>query len=128
VVAVPKILLYKGKKLVGMINIIKETLEEIGMTPYQILIALMKNDIEWEILYDEIENDEEFLEWASNDFVVRCIRGVLNGKIIEFMGKTYSTLEDLIRLEDDIVNAGVYVRLVELEDKIVIEYKKAEIS
>lgn len=124
----PKILLYKGKKLVGMINIIKETLEEIGMTPYQILIALMKNDIEWEILYDEIENDEEFLEWASNDFVVRCIRGVLNGKIIEFMGKTYSTLEDLIRLEDDIVNAGVYVRLVELEDKIVIEYKKAEIS
>jgi hypothetical protein len=44
------------------------------------------------------------------------------------MGKTYSTLEDLIRLEDDIVNAGVYVRLVELEDKIIIEYKKAEIS
>jgi hypothetical protein len=33
VVAVPKILLYKGKKLVGMINITKETLEEIGMTP-----------------------------------------------------------------------------------------------
>jgi hypothetical protein len=111
-----------------MINITKETLEEIGVTPHQVLIALMKNDIDWEILYDEIENDEEFLEWASNDFVVRCIRGILNGKIIEFMGKTYSTLEDLIRLEDDIVNAGVYVRLVELEDKIIIEYKKAEIN
>jgi hypothetical protein len=128
VVAVPKILLYKGKKLVGMINITKETLEEIGMTPRQILIALMENDLDWEILYEEIENDEEFLEWAREDFVVRCIRGILNGKIIEFMGKTYSTLEDLIRLEDDIVNAGVYVRLVELEDKIIIEYKKAEIS
>jgi hypothetical protein len=128
VVAVPKILLYRNNKLIGEINIIKETLEEIGITPYQILIALIKNDIDWEILYDEIENDEEFLEWASNDFVVRCIRGILNGKIIEFMGKTYSTLEDLIRLEDDIVNAGVYVRLVELEDKIIIEYKKAEIS
>jgi len=125
---VPKILLYRNNKLIGEINIIKETLEEIGITPYQILIALIKNDIDWEILYDEIENDEEFLEWASNDFVVRCIRGILNGKIIEFMGKTYSTLEDLIRLEDDIVNAGVYVRLVELEDKIIIEYKKAEIS
>jgi hypothetical protein len=124
----PKILLYRNNKLIGEINIIKETLEEIGITPYQILIALMKNDIDWEILYDEIENDEEFLEWASNDFVVRCIRGILNGKIIEFMGKTYSTLEDLIRLEDDIVNAGVYVRLVELEDKIIIEYKKTEIS
>lgn len=124
----PKILLYRNNKLIGEINIIKETLEEIGITPYQILIALIKNDIDWEILYDEIENDEEFLEWASNDFVVRCIRGILNGKIIEFMGKTYSTLEDLIRLEDDIVNAGVYVRLVELEDKIIIEYKKAEIS
>jgi hypothetical protein len=124
VVAVPKILLYRNNKLIGEINIIKETLEEIGVTPYQILIALMENDIDWEILYDEIENDEEFLEWASNDFVVRCIRGILNGKIIEFMGKTYSTLEDLIRLEDDIVNAGVYVRLVELEDKIIIEYKK----
>jgi len=125
---VPKILLYKGKKLVGMINIAKETLEEIGMTPRQILIALTENDLDWEILYEEIENDEEFLEWARDDFVVRCIRGILNGKIIEFMGKTYSTLEDLIRLEDDIVNAGVYVRLVELEDKIIIEYKKAEIS
>ncbi|MFZ8847700.1 MAG: hypothetical protein ACO2O4_00435 [Minisyncoccia bacterium] len=124
----PKILLYKGKKLVGMINIAKETLEEIGMTPRQILIALTENDLDWEILYEEIENDEEFLEWARDDFVVRCIRGILNGKIIEFMGKTYSTLEDLIRLEDDIVNAGVYVRLVELEDKIIIEYKKAEIS
>jgi hypothetical protein len=128
VIAVPKILLYKGKKLVGMINIAKETLEEIGMTPRQILIALTENDLDWEILYEEIENDEEFLEWARDDFVVRCIRGILNGKIIEFMGKTYSTLEDLIRLEDDIVNAGVYVRLVELEDKIIIEYKKAEIS
>jgi hypothetical protein len=128
VVAVPKILLYKGKKLVGMINITKETLEEIGMTPRQILIALTENDLDWEILYEEIENDEEFLEWAKNDFVVRCIRGILNGKIIEFMGKTYSTLEDLIRLEDDIVDAGVYVRLVELEDKIIIEHKKAEIS
>jgi len=125
---VPKILLYRNNKLIGEINIIKETLEEIGVTPYQILIALMENDIDWEILYDEIENDEEFLEWASNDFVVRCIRGILNGKIIEFMRKTYSTLEDLIRLEDDIVNAGVYVRLVELEDKIIIEYKKAEIN
>lgn len=124
----PKILLYRNNKLIGEINIIKETLEEIGVTPYQILIALMENDIDWEILYDEIENDEEFLEWASNDFVVRCIRGILNGKIIEFMRKTYSTLEDLIRLEDDIVNAGVYVRLVELEDKIIIEYKKAEIN
>jgi hypothetical protein len=128
VVAVPKILLYKGKKLVGMINITKETLEEIGMTARQILIALTENDLDWEILYEEIENDEEFLEWARDDFVVRCIRGILNGKIIEFMGKTYSTLEDLIRLEDDIVNAGLWVRLVELEDKIVIEYKKAEIS
>jgi len=125
---VPKILLYRNNQVVGMINITKETLEEIGVTPHQVLIALMKNDIDWEILYDEIENDEEFLEWASNDFVVRCIRGILNGKIIEFMGKTYSTLEDLIRLEDDIVNAGVYVRLVELEDKIIIEYKKAEIN
>jgi len=125
---VPKIFLYKDKKLVGMINITKETLEEIGMTARQILIALMENDLDWEILYEEIENDEEFLEWARDDFVVRCIRGILNGKIIEFMGKTYSTLEDLIRLEDDIVNAGVYVRLVELEDKIIIEYKKAEIS
>jgi hypothetical protein len=124
----PKILLYRDKELVRVINITKETLEEIGMTPHQILITLMENDIDWEILYDEIENDEEFLEWASNDFVVRCIRGILNGKIIEFMGKTYSTLEDLIRLEDDIVNAGVWVRLVELEDKIVIEYKKAEIN
>ena len=124
----PKILLYRDKELVRVINITKETLEEIGMTPRQILIALMENDLDWEILYEEIENDEEFLEWARDDFVVRCIRGILNGKIIEFMGKTYSTLEDLIRLEDDIVNAGVYVRLVELEDKIIIEYKKAEIS
>jgi hypothetical protein len=124
----PKILLYRDKELVRVINITKETLEEIGMTPYQILITLMENEIDWEILYEEIENDEEFLEWARDDFVVRCIRGILNGKIIEFMGKTYSTLEDLIRLEDDIVNAGVWVRLVELEDKIVIEYKKAEIN
>lgn len=124
----PKILLYRDKELVRVINITKETLEEIGMTPYQILITLMENEIDWEILYEEIENDEEFLEWARDDFVVRCIRGILNGKIIEFMGKTYSTLEDLIRLEDDIVNAGLWVRLVELEDKIVIEYKKAEIS
>ena len=124
----PKILLYRDKELVRVINITKETLEEIGMTPHQILITLMENDIDWEIRYEELENDEEFLEWASDDFVVRCIRGILNGKIIEFMGKTYSTLEDLIRLENDIVNAGVYVRLVELEDKIVIEYKKAEIN
>ena len=124
----PKILLYRDKELVRVINITKETLEEIGMTPHQILITLMENDIDWEIRYEELENDEEFLEWASDDFVVRCIRGILNGKIIEFMGKTYSTLEDLIRLEDDIVNAGVWVRLVELEDKIVIEYKKAEIN
>jgi len=125
---VPKILLYRNNKLIGELNITKETLEEIGVTLHQVLIALMKNDIDWEILYDKIENDEEFLEWAKDDFVVRCIRGILNGKIIEFMGKTYSTLEDLIRLEDDIVNAGVYVRLVELEDKIIIEYKKAEIN
>lgn len=124
----PKILLYRNNKLIGELNITKETLEEIGVTLHQVLIALMKNDIDWEILYDKIENDEEFLEWAKDDFVVRCIRGILNGKIIEFMGKTYSTLEDLIRLEDDIVNAGVYVRLVELEDKIIIEYKKAEIN
>jgi hypothetical protein len=124
----PKILLYRDKELVRVINITKETLEEIGMTPRQILIALMENDLDWEILYEEIENDEEFLEWARYDFAVRCIRGILNGKIIEFMGKTYSTLEDLIRLEDDIVNAGVYIRLVELEYKIVIEYKKAEIN
>jgi hypothetical protein len=128
VIAVPKILLYRNNKLIGELNITKETLEEIGVTLHQVLIALMKNDIDWEILYDKIENDEEFLEWAKDDFVVRCIRGILNGKIIEFMGKTYSTLEDLIRLEDDIVNAGVYVRLVELEDKIIIEYKKAEIN
>gem|GEM_PF-4483815 len=127
-IAVPKILLYRNNKLIGELNITKETLEEIGVTLHQVLIALMKNDIDWEILYDKIENDEEFLEWAKDDFVVRCIRGILNGKIIEFMGKTYSTLEDLIRLEDDIVNAGVYVRLVELEDKIIIEYKKAEIN
>ncbi len=71
----PKILLYKGKKLVGMINITKETLEEIRMTPRQILMALTENDLDWEILYEEIENDEEFLEWARDDFVVRCIRG-----------------------------------------------------
>lgn len=124
----PKILLYRNNKLIGELNIIKETLEEIGITPRQILIALIENDIDWEILYDKIENDEEFLEWAKDDFVVRCIRGILNGKIIEFMGKTYSTLGDLIRLEDDIVNTGVYVRLVELEDKIIIEYKKSEIN
>jgi hypothetical protein len=124
----PKILLYRNNKLIGEINITKETLEEIGMKPHQILITLMENEIDWEILYEEIENDEEFLEWVRYDFAVRCIRGILNGKIIEFMGKTYSKLEDLIRLEDDIVNTGVWVRLVELEDKIVIEYKKAEIN
>jgi hypothetical protein len=124
----PKILLYRNNKLIGEINITKETLEEIGMKPHQILITLMENEIDWEILYEEIENDEEFLEWVRYDFAVRCIRGILNGKIIEFMGKTYSTLEDLIRLEDDIVNACVWVRLVELEDKIIIEYKKVDIN
>jgi hypothetical protein len=124
----PKILLYRNNKLIGEINITKETLEEIGMKPHQILITLMENGLDWEILYEEIENDEEFLEWARYDFAVRCIRGILNGKIIEFMGKTYSTLEDLIRLEDDIVNACVWVRLVELEDKIIIEYKKVDIN
>ena len=83
----PKILLYRDKELVRVINITKETLEEIGMTPRQILIALTENDLDWEILYEEIENDEEFLEWASNDFVVRCIRGIFKWKDYRIYGK-----------------------------------------
>jgi hypothetical protein len=62
----------------------------------------------WELDLSKATTVERSM-WGKEDFVARCIRALMQGRPVTFMGQTFSSLYDIDSLRDAIAGSGLQV-------------------
>lgn len=89
---------YKGK--------VREMPDDVD--PSHILGHLLKDKCKWKIDYSKA-TDQEAFAWGQADLTMRCIRAFQEGRPVYFQKKTYTSINQVQELEDDIVKSNCVV-------------------
>lgn len=90
-----------------------------GIGPREFLYSIYRHGWRWEIDYSAATEAERIL-WGREDMALRCVRALLAGRPVEFLGKSYTGPGSVGVLEDDIVNSKRLVQLVRDDETGVV--------
>jgi len=86
-----------------------QTREVTDEDPMELMIDLIRQNMEWIIDYSKADNEQIF-EWARADLANKCSHAIMLGRTVKFDGKIYQAdnLEESIKVIDELDNAIGY--------------------
>lgn len=77
----------------------------VGIQPLALLSGFVDCGWGWEIDFSQASR-EEVIAWGGAELLARAYRAVKNGKVVNFLGTEYTSVNELQTLEDDLVGSG----------------------